>query len=233
MSPTMQTVLVPSPTATAPVLDQPLVLVIEDSWLYAATFERELERRQMRVVLAHDGVSAKRLVERRRPRVAVVDVNLGADQVDGIALCEELRAIAPETRLIVVTAERQASHVRRALAAGVHGYLLKRDSADPLRCADAVEQALIGDITLDRDAHAALTRLAVEAPDPAAAAGLKTLDVQILRLMQDGQTDDQIARTLFRSTQTIRNRNHDIFNRLGVRNRTAAVTEARRSGILA
>ena len=89
-----------------------------------------------------------------------------------------------------------------------------------------------GDITVDRDAHAALTRIAQTSPDAASARGLKDLDVQILRRIEEGMTNEEIALALFRSAKTIRNRNRDIFRNLGVANRTAAVTEARKAGIL-
>ncbi len=211
---------------------QPIVLVVEDSWMYATVFEEELATRGMRAITAADPVAALRLAVRRRPSAAVLDVNLGDGDRDGIALIPEIRHVSPATRFVVMSGEVREHLVRRAIAAGAHGFLAKRDLTDAQRCSDAVGRALAGGVTFDSEVHPFLVRIAQSIPDPATRAGLRALDVLILLLVEEGLQDVEIAARLGRSVQTIRNRNHEIYRALGAANRTAAVTQARRLGIL-
>ncbi|QCU78652.1 response regulator transcription factor [Citricoccus sp. SGAir0253] len=153
------------------------------------------------------------------PDVVVMDLELGPGP-SGIEATRRLGATQPGLPVLVVTTYGAVADVQAALSAGASGYLLKDASAEQLR--DAVARTAAGTWTLP----AALARRALGAGAPGGPA-LSPREVEILEHLARGRTNREIAAALFISQATVKTHLHHVFHKLGVGNRTEAVTVAR------
>ncbi|MCD2463390.1 MULTISPECIES: DNA-binding response regulator [unclassified Streptomyces] len=159
--------------------------------------------------------------ERHRPDVAVIDVDLPG--LDGIAASEELRERLPSCRTLILTSLDQPGTLRRAMAAGVGGYLLK--DAPPSELAAGVRRVAAGHL-------AVAPELAMSAWESGGQQPLTPRETTVLRLAADGADVTQIAEQLHLSAGTVRNYLTSIVSKLHARNRLDAVRIARAAGWL-
>jgi DNA-binding NarL/FixJ family response regulator len=176
------------------------------------------------VAEAGSGEEALALVERDRPDVVLMDLRMpGMDGVTATALITERH---PGVRVIVVTTYDTDTDILRAVEAGATGYLLKDTPRDQL--AAAVHAASRGETVLAPPVAAKLvTRM--RAP---AAEQLTPREVQVLAAVAEGLTNAEIGRRLFIGEATVKTHLLRVFSKLGVDDRTAAVTVAMQRGIL-
>jgi two-component system response regulator DesR len=168
---------------------------------------------------AADGEAAWRELQRLTPDVLVTDIEMPG--LTGLELAQRLQRHGSKTRVIIVTTFGRPGFLRRALEAGVAGYLLKDAPAD--RLADAVRRVHDGGRAVD-------PQLAVGAwseSDP-----LNDRERQVLRLAGDGLSAGEIAARLSLSQGTVRNYLSDAIGKLGVGNRIEAHRLARQKGWL-
>lgn len=166
-----------------------------------------------------DGEAAWRELERCPPDVLVADIEMPG--LTGLELAQRVQRLALPTRVVIVTTFARPGFLRRALEAGVRGYLLKDAPAEHL--ADAIRQVHRGGRVID-------PQLAVEAwseSDP-----LNDRERQVLRLAGDGLTAGDIATLLNLSAGTVRNYLSEAIGKLGVGNRIEAYRLARQKGWL-
>ena len=179
----------------------------------------ELEGDLTVVAQARDGAEALTLVHEQQPDVLLTDIEM--PKVTGLELAAAVRRDAPQTRVIILTTFARAGYLRRALDAGVAGYLLKDAPASEL--AAAVRRVHAGGRAVDPE-------LAAEAwgePDP-----LTERERACLRLAEQGQTGPEIAETLGLSEGTVRNYLSEAIGKLGAGNRVEAARLARDKGWL-
>jgi two-component system response regulator DesR len=162
--------------------------------------------------------------------VALIDVEL--PDGDGIELSAELRRLLPDLAVVIVTGDSDLmGKARRALEAGARGFVVKQGRLDIERCADAIRAAARGDQTIDgRLAH--FIGNILSRSDPIRAAGLSPREVEVLELVAEGLTNEQIASRLHIAKQTVKNHVHKITGKLDARNRTHAAKVARDRGIV-
>lgn len=153
------------------------------------------------------------------PDVVVMDIELGQGP-SGIEATEQLGRTNPQVPVLIVSTYGAVSDVQAAVSAGALGYLLKDASAQELR--DAVAQAAAGSLVLP----AQLARR-VLGGGAGAEPALSPREIDILEELALGRTNQQIAAGLFISQATVKTHLHHIFGKLGVGNRTEAVTVAR------
>ncbi len=168
---------------------------------------------------AADGESAWRELQRLRPDVLVTDIEMPG--LTGLDLALRLQRQQWPTRVIIVTTFARPGFLRRALEAGVSGYLLKDAPAEQL--ADAVRRVHAGARVID-------PQLAVDAwsdADP-----LNERERQVLRLAGEGLSAGEIAARLSLSQGTVRNYLSEAIGKLGVGNRIEAHRLARQKGWL-
>lgn len=168
---------------------------------------------------APDGESAWRELQRLKPDVLVTDIEMPA--LTGLELALRLQRLDWTTRVIIVTTFARPGFLRRALEAGVSGYLLKDSPAEQL--ADAVRRVHAGGRVID-------PQLAVDAwsdADP-----LNDRERQVLRLAGAGLSAGDIAAQLHLSSGTVRNYLSEAIGKLGVGNRIEAYRLARQKGWL-
>jgi DNA-binding NarL/FixJ family response regulator len=167
---------------------------------------------------APDGPRALALATEQRPDVAVVDWRM--PKLSGTALLEAMRTAAPETTLVVYTAEADEEIARTALAAGAAALVLKEAPlADLVRALDAVES---GRSYVD----AGVMRLRP-------ATTLTERELGVLALVADGLSHEEIGARLGIGTETVRTHMKKASTRLGATTRTQAVAAALRLGLIA
>ena len=195
------------------------VLVAEDQAMVLGALSALLELEDDIEVIARagDGGEALRLAERLRPDIVLTDIEM--PRVTGLELAARLGELG--IRVIILTTFARPGYLRRALDAGVRGYLLKDAPAGEL--SRAVRDVQAGGRTISPE-------LAAEAwyeADP-----LTDRERQVLRLAGDGASGSEIATELHLSEGTIRNYLSEAINKLGASNRVEAARIARRKGWL-
>lgn len=179
------------------------------------------------VAEAGSGEEAVEQARRLGPDVVLMDMVLpGMDGAEAIAA---IRTVCPHARALVLTSYREDAHVRRALAAGAVGYLLKDVSAEEL--ADAIRNASQGRATLAPEATEALIRAATQPPQPGFE--LTEREREVLSLLSAGLSNADIAERLVVSLATVKSHVSNILSKLGVESRTEAVALALRRGLVA
>jgi len=171
------------------------------------------------VAACADGAAALEAVRKYAPDLLVTDIEM--PELTGLELAERVRASGLPARVVIVTTFARAGYLRRALDAGVRGYLLKDAPAEKL--ADALRQVHRGGRAID-------PQLAVAAwgeDDP-----LTDRERQVLRLAGEGQKSSDIADTLGLSSGTVRNYLSEAIGKLGAENRIEAYRTARQKGWL-
>ncbi len=173
------------------------------------------------------GEEAVALCLETRPDVLLLDLSM--PDVDGIEVTRRLRTGAPETRVVVFTSFSDRERIMQALDAGAIGYLLK--DAEPEEIHAALRAAARGDAPLaPRAAAELLAERRVRAP--ADAMDLTAREREVLTLVVEGLANKQIARRLGISEKTVKGHLTNLFQRIGVADRTQAALWAERNGIL-
>jgi len=180
---------------------------------------------------ASDGDEAVRKASALRPDIALVDISMPGSS--GIKAIERIREAAPATRVLVLTMHDMPAYLRAALAAGASGYVVKR----------AADSALLAAI---RDVHRGRTAL-----DPALAASvvqsglrrrgatggtpatppLSQREREVLELVAQGYTNQQIADHLGLSVKTVETYRARLVEKLGLQSRAELVRYALDSGL--
>lgn len=168
---------------------------------------------------AADGEAAWRELQRLKPDLLVTDIEMPG--LSGLELAQRIQRHELPCKVVIVTTFARGGFLRRALDAGVSGYLLKDAPAEDL--AEALRKVHRGGRAID-------PQLAVEAwsdADP-----LNDRERQVLRLAGEGQSAGDIARQLNLSQGTVRNYLSEAIGKLGVANRIEAYRLARQRGWL-
>ena len=168
---------------------------------------------------AGDGEAAWRELQRLQPDVLVTDIEMPG--LTGLELAQRVQRHALPVKVVIVTTFARAGFLRRALDAGVAGYLLKDAPAEKL--AEALRSVRRGGRAID-------PQLALEAwteADP-----LSDRERQVLRLAGEGVAASEIAQRLHLTHGTVRNYLSEIIGKLGVSNRIEAYRMARQKGWL-
>jgi DNA-binding NarL/FixJ family response regulator len=182
---------------------------------------------------ATDGEEAVRLVAERRPEVVLLDLRM--PRVDGAEATRRIRALAPETQVIVLTTYADDASVFAALQAGARGYLTKNASAAEIR--QAIATVRRGEALLDPSVQRRLLDVLASSPGAIPAAdeelpdGLTPREAEVLRLIAAGRTNQEIAADLVVSEGTVKTHVNRIFAKAGVRDRGQAVAYAYRHGL--
>lgn len=173
---------------------------------------------------AADGDDAVLLADRERPDLVLVDLRM--PRTDGVAATARIRERHPATHVLVLTTYDTDADILRAVEAGATGYLLK-DAAreDLLR---AVRGAARGETVLAPQVASRLVgRVRAGGVEP-----LSAREIEVLELVAAGSTNRAIADALYISEATVKTHLLHVFRKLGVDDRTAAVTVAVERGII-
>lgn len=212
---------------------QPIRVVLADDHTLFREGTRQLLERDGSIEVAGeagDGPGAVALVDRLRPDVAILDIEMPG--FDGIEATRRIKLEHPRTGVLVLTVHDEDQFVFAILDAGAAGYLLKDVNSDELigavralRAGESVLHPTIAGKVLAR------IRADMHGPTPLDAPVVDDRDVEVLRLAAAGLTNHAIAERLGVSTRTVQLRLTTIFEILGVGSRTEAVIAGLRAGL--
>ncbi len=197
------------------------VVVAEDEGMIRDAFAQLLDLQSDVDVVARasDGVEALQAVRDHQPDVLLTDIEM--PNMTGLELAEAVRDERLPSKVVIVTTFARPGYLRRAMDAGVAGYVLK---AEPI---DDLVQALR---TVRGGGRVIAPDLAILAWDNTVELSDRERDV--LRLAEDGLPNVEIASSLNLAEGTVRNYLSDAINKLTARNRAEAAAMARRRGLL-
>ncbi|MCU0975225.1 MAG: response regulator transcription factor [Steroidobacteraceae bacterium] len=197
------------------------VVVAEDQAMVLGALATLLELESDIEVLgrARDGEEAWSLVKQHQPDVLLSDIEM--PRLTGLELAQRVAEARLPTRVLIVTTFGRPGYLRRALDAGVRGYLLKDQPSEQL--ADAVRAVAAG----RRVVAPELAESAWDAADP-----LTERERAVLRLAEQGLSNKEIADALGLSPGTVRNYLHEAAQKIGADNRVEATRIARANGWL-
>jgi DNA-binding NarL/FixJ family response regulator len=179
---------------------------------------------------AADGNTVIAMVAAVRPQVVLMDLNM--PHCDGVEATRRIRADHPQTQVVVLTTYSDDESIAGALQAGAVGYLTKDSTRAEI--GRAVHAAAVGQAVIDASVQQRLLSAAVRAlrpDDPADGDGALTpRESEVLRLIADGRSNREIARTLFVSEATVKTHVNRIFAKTGSRNRAEAIRYAHATG---
>ncbi|HXD67342.1 MAG TPA: response regulator transcription factor [Solirubrobacteraceae bacterium] len=199
--------------------------------------DHEIVRAGLRLVLeaepgfavvseAGDVALTERRVAAHRPRVLVLDVNM--PDGSSVPAIPRLRAASPQTNIVMLTMHNDPELAREALRAGATGFVLK----------ESAKAELIQAVRLAADGRTYLTpelgaRLATEVPPPLGTPDdLSAREVEVLRLIAAGHTNNEIASQLFLSVRTVESHRAHIQQKTQKSSRAELVSYARDNGLL-
>jgi DNA-binding NarL/FixJ family response regulator len=183
---------------------------------------------------AGDGDQAVKLAEQLRPDVVLMDVTMPG--VDGVEATRQIRAAMPEIRVVMLTMHADQEVLAAAIRAGASGYLVKDCSTAEI--AAAVRMAVSGETALSPQLAASMLD-EVRRLDSAQAFGapeeervITRREEEVLQLIADGCSTPEVAERLYISQKTVKNHLASIYQKLDARDRTQAVLQAVRMGIV-
>lgn len=202
------------------------VFLVDDHTVLREGLARTLSSLGFEVVgEASDGVTALEALPRLEPDVLLADVSMPS--MDGVELTRHVTRDHPDVRVVILTMFADNETLKSALAAGAVGYLLKDASiaeiAEVLNAVSAGEtdgclakaRSLLRGVTGEDDDHA-----------------LSKREIEVLQLVAQGASTEAVARRLFISVKTVKNHLAKIYEKLDATDRTQAVVEGLKLGIV-
>lgn len=203
------------------------LLLADDHRMLRETLKRSMQDEGFDVVgEASDGVEAVALAAEHRPDVALMDVTM--PELDGVEATRRIVEANPEIRVVMLTMHADQDVVAAAIRAGAVGYLVKDCSFDEV--ADAVRAAIDDSTSVSTDLARSMLDVARGLTDGDHAVTKREIDV--LQLIADGCSTPEVAEQLYISQKTVKNHLASIYAKLDARDRTQAVLQAVRMGIV-
>ena len=216
-----------------PVDERPIRLLLVDDHAVVRKGMRALLDREPGLEVvgeAENGEQAVRAAERLRPDVILMDLEMPG--IGGIEATRHISATQPESRIVVLTSHAAEEDVFPALKAGALGYLLKHSAPEDVL--QAIRQAYRGETVL----HPAIARMVLQElnrpaqPKQAPTADpLSERELEVLRLLARGLSNQEIADTLVVGEATVRSHVSSILRKLQLASRTQAALYALREGL--
>ena len=196
-------------------------------WLDAV--QLVLDRVGMQVVAkTTSGSEAATLVVEHRPDLLTVEIDALPGEPDGLYVLRQGCTAVPELRAIVLSAHHDPAHIDGALAAGAAAYVVK--TAHPDDVASAVRQAFDHSVFMPSGQPA--PGVPAEPARRGRPGGLTRRELEILKLVAEGQSNAAVARLLWVTEQTVKFHLSNVYRKLDVANRTEASRWAQLNGVL-
>jgi DNA-binding NarL/FixJ family response regulator len=198
------------------------VMIVDDHEVVRNGIAAILARHSDMIVVgeASSGAEAIRMFRTHRPDVTLLDLTMPG--MDGVQVLRAIRAEFPESRFIVLTVHTGDDDIRRALEAGAQAYVLKTATGSEL--VETVRAVRAGLRRLSRDVAERMAEYPI-------AAHLTPRELDVIRLLARGLSNKEIGAELGVSETTAKWFVKNILQKLGVNDRTAAVTTALKRGI--
>lgn len=201
-----------------------VVIVDDHSLVREGTTELLNQELDFHVVgLAGSGEEGLEIIDRLKPDVALVDVNLPG--MSGVEMARDVLARLPDLKILILSAYDDYAYVTEALDVGVAGYMLKTATGKEL--VDAIRAVFDGVFVLDKTVTARLARhWRRDEGEFSSIESLTRRESEVLDLLSKGMSNKQIANTLSLGLRTVEGHVSNILAKLGVSSRTEAVLAA-------
>lgn len=186
------------------------------------TFNRQFEL----IDMINDGHALPARSQESQPHLLLLDPAIAGPPATEIITT--IQARCPTTRVLVLTAQHDDQTVRQMLAAGVAGYLLKDEAPEVLL--QALERVAQGGTWFSQAIMAKIMDWQQQLPEPTVSAQLTERDYQMLHMLSCGWSNVRIAAELHLAPQTVRNRLHQMYTKLGIHSRAEAIVWAQQQG---
>ena len=173
---------------------------------------------------AENGKEAIALTGELKPDVVLMDLRM--PEMDGVTAIGHIKADYPDVNILVLTTYESDADILRAIETGATGYLLKDTPREELF--EAIRLVAQGKSPLDPGVATRLMQRMRGADEE----GLSSREIEVLELVAHGTSNKEIAKRLWVSETTVKSHMLHIFDKLGVADRTAAVTAALKRGII-
>jgi DNA-binding NarL/FixJ family response regulator len=215
------------------------ILIVDDHQVSRVGLKFLLEDAKDMTIVgeAMNGEQAVAGVSEFKPNVILMDV--GMPVMDGIQASKSIRQTNPEVKIIMLTAHESEQDIFASLAAGASGYCLKDVNQD--RLFTAIRSVFAGDVWLDTAIASKVvtaistSKLAWTAPGHGQSGAAETLsnrELEVLNLLVEGLSNQQIADRLVIGLETVKTHIKHILDKLAVSDRTQAAIKALRDGIV-
>ena len=206
------------------------ILLADDHHIVRAGVRQLLEEAPELQVIAEagDGEEAQALIEKHKPDVAVLDIQM--PKASGIEVTRWVRAHMPEVGVLILTAYDDDPYVMAVLQAGANGYVLKTGRAEEL--IQAVRDVYEGKSALDPNITRKLMANIFKGTEKKMVEPLTDRELDVLRLAAKGQTNKAIGVQLTISDRTVQGHLAHIFAKLQANSRTEAVMRAVSLGLI-
>ncbi len=206
------------------------LLLADDHRMLREGLRRSMDELGFTVVgEARNGVEAVDLAAAVQPDVVLMDVTM--PEIDGVEATRQLKARLPSTCVIMLTMHADQDVLAEAIRAGANGYLVKDCSVDEI--ALAIEAVVTGETALSpRLAASMLAEVRRQDAGDQADRVITAREEEVLQLIADGCSTPEVAEQLFISQKTVKNHLASIYQKLDARDRTQAVLQAVRMGIV-
>lgn len=222
------------------------IILVDDHQLFRDGVKRILEMEgDFRIVgEGSDGADAIRLAEDLQPDIVLIDINM--PNINGVTAAEDVVAVSPKSRVIILSIHDDEGYVYRTLRNGASGYLLKdmgtTDLVDAVRVVarggayihPKVTGKLIDEFRRLSEQEEMYDRNPVSedaiSVDPTLIDSLTRREREVLQLMAEGKSNRAIGEFLFISEKTVKNHVSSILQKLSVQDRTQAVVISIKNG---
>lgn len=208
------------------------VLIVDDHELVREGVRSFLNSQQDIEVVAEarTGQEAITLASETIPDVVLMDLIM--PQMDGVEATRQVKQVSPRSHVVILTSYHDDEHIFPALRAGARSYVLK--NLRPAELADAVRRAARGEAVLHPKVAARVIQdlhgVHADEPDPFTA--LTERELQILKLIAEGEPNASIAEKLSITERTVKGHVSNILSKLHLRDRTQAAVLAWREGMM-
>jgi DNA-binding NarL/FixJ family response regulator len=212
------------------------ILIVDDHGLFRDGLRAIIERDATFEVVGEAGNAgdALKIVQEVKPDVALIDISL-PDQ-SGIELTRDVLKFSPKTRIIIVSMHSKIDYIVGAFRAGATGYVVKESASENL--IQGIKTVLIGDFFMDTSVSqkvvkklAGLQKKEIKVPD-AAYDTLTPREQEVMALVAEGRSTNEIGEMLFISPKTVENHRSSIMRKLDLHNTIDIARYAAKLGII-
>jgi DNA-binding NarL/FixJ family response regulator len=207
------------------------LMLADDHRMLREGLSRSMQEQGFDVVgEAGDGSEAVTMAMSVRPDVILMDVTM--PEIDGVEACRQVRSQLPETKVVMLTMHADQGVLTSAIRAGATGYLVKDCSTEEI--AAAVRMAAGGETALSPQLAASMLNEVRrwDQPHKEEERVITKREEEVLQLIADGCSTPEVAERLYISQKTVKNHLASIYQKLDARDRTQAVLQAVRMGIV-
>ncbi|MCD6307057.1 MAG: response regulator transcription factor [Deltaproteobacteria bacterium] len=212
------------------------ILIIDDHPLFREGLKAIIGRNPRFQVIGEAGTAQEglQMARRHQPNLILLDISL--PDRNGIQLTRDIRALLPDTRILIVSMHAKIDYIAEAFQAGATGYVVKESAAE--RLLKGIEYVLRGDYFLDSSVSRQVVKRLMESPakeekiSDAGYGSLSAREQEVMRLLAEGLSRKEIAQRLFISPKTVENHRTNIMNKLGLHGTMDLIRYAARLGLI-